>query len=251
MENNDKITFVTPSNLKFEVPFDKLNEFCKKYVETHISKSEENLNDFLEFKKSYTYFDPYYDYIICVLKWICVPSLLDKNSYIKGKDRNSKKVLSLLTIDNLDYDTLANKEIGTTLLNHNDENLGMNLGEVDYIDGFLDKYGTFMTNYKTHFHEETAKIILYGKCIEDGKILKEIDKMDIGRGIFNQDYLIYKLGYVLFGSYRGVLRMYYNRRLVSAKQRKVIREFMEMGYFPDAEVPPAFLSEEEKRGIIK
>ena len=73
----EEIHFITPENIKFSVPVSDIYSFCEKYCEEYISKSEENKEKFLEFKKKYTYFSPYYDFLICSLKWIIYPSLID------------------------------------------------------------------------------------------------------------------------------------------------------------------------------
>ena len=54
----EEIHFITPENIKFSVPVSDIYSFCEKYCEEYISKSEENKEKLLEFKKRYTYFSP-------------------------------------------------------------------------------------------------------------------------------------------------------------------------------------------------
>ena len=49
----EEIHFITPENIKFSVPVSDIYSFCEKYCEEYISKSEENKEKFLEFKKRY------------------------------------------------------------------------------------------------------------------------------------------------------------------------------------------------------
>ena len=60
-----KVAFLTPNNEKFEMNYWEVEEFCKK-----ICLKEENKASFEEFSKKYTYFPPYFDYVMEVKKYI-------------------------------------------------------------------------------------------------------------------------------------------------------------------------------------
>ena len=49
--------------------------FCEKKVKEYISKSEENLNEFKEFRKKYKTFDPYFDFVFLKLDYISTTPL--------------------------------------------------------------------------------------------------------------------------------------------------------------------------------
>lgn len=60
-----KVIFLTPNNERFEMNYWEVEEFCKK-----ICLKEENKASFEEFSKKYTYFTPYFDYVMEVKKYI-------------------------------------------------------------------------------------------------------------------------------------------------------------------------------------
>ena len=93
----DEIHFITKENLHFSVSLEQLPRFCKEYCEEYVSKSEENKMEFLKFSQDYTYFEPYYDFIICHLKWISYPSLIDNTSYVQCGDSEDSKVLRTMS----------------------------------------------------------------------------------------------------------------------------------------------------------
>ena len=79
--------------------------------------SEENKEKFLEFKKRYTYFSPYYDFLICSLKWISYPSLIDETSYVTCSDNdNEKRLRTLSLIRNFDYEEMYKKNSKYTMM---------------------------------------------------------------------------------------------------------------------------------------
>ncbi len=221
------ITFITPNNVKIEAPYDKIGEFCEKYCLEYISKSKENKIQFDTFAKNYTYFKPYYDFIICELLFISYPSLVDKKSYVKkGEKQSTKGVIPLSIIKDLTYEEL-NKKSCSNLLNVADENLGINCEE---IDGFFDANGKFLTNKITHYHEEIARVIMSGICIENGFLINDLfNAMSKGAFLY-EDYLCQRLGFIISGSYKGHTCMFINPYILTLKQKKIVEEYRDYGY---------------------
>lgn len=54
--NNAKVGFMTPTNEKIMMNYDKVEEFCKELC------FREEYKD--EFSKNYTYFKPYFDFVM-------------------------------------------------------------------------------------------------------------------------------------------------------------------------------------------
>lgn len=229
----EEIHFITPENIKFSVPVSDIYSFCEKYCEEYISKSEENKEKFLEFKKRYTYFSPYYDFLICSLKWISYPSLIDETSYVTCSDNDIEKRLRTLSlIRNFDYEEMYKKNSKYTmmLLNSNDENIGLENEFTKVFEGFFDEYGTYLSNDVTKFHEVTAMIILNGICASNGEVIKDLYLYRKDRTNLYEDYLMERLGFLIVGNYRGNMQIMYNPNLVSPSQRKLIYEYSDYGY---------------------
>lgn len=253
MEINDElITFITPSNIKFDIPCIKVDEFTEKYCLEWANKSEENMEIFREFSNNYTYFKPYYNFLICVLDFVSYPSLIDMNSYVVSNPKTDRVTLhTLSTIRGNDYADFKNndKEARNVLLNATDENLGIDSINDNSLDGFYDEYGNFFNNAVTHFHEETARIILNAICSSNGNIILDSRRFIKNNTNLIQDYLIKRLGFVEAGSYRGRMCLSYNPLLLSGKQKKIIREFVEEGYSTDL-MPPINLDDEETKEFV-
>ena len=194
---------------------------------------EENKEKFLEFKKRYTYFSPYYDFLICSLKWISYPSLIDETSYVTCSDNdNEKRLRTLSLIRNFDYEEMYKKNSKYTmmLLNSNDENIGLENEFTKVFEVFFDEYGTYLSNDVTKFHEVTAMIILNGICASNGEVIKDLYLYRKDRTNLYEDYLMERLGFLIVGNYRGNMQIMYNPNLVSPSQRKLIYEYSDYGY---------------------
>lgn len=249
------ITFITPQNIKIEVPFERLSEFCEKYVLEYASKSEHNKKQVEDFKKGYTYFKPYYDFLICILDFVSYPALIDNSCYAKrGTNNDRKSMVSMATIKDVNYESLRNKQTNSYILNANDINIGLNEEEKD---GFFDSKGVFLTNSITCFHEETARILMSGICTENNFLINDLfDEMKKGAFLY-EDYLCYKLGFIIAGSYRGEECMFVNTYLASLKQRRILEEYSELGYRIIEDVPNKYETDgakeiaERYRGVKK
>lgn len=250
--DKEKITFITPNNVKFDILCSKIGEFTEKYCLEWANKSEENMEIFREFSNNYTHFKPYYDFLICVLDFVSYPSLVDINSYVVSNSKPDRVTLhSTTTIRGDDYNCFKdnNKEAINVLLNANDTNLGINSISDNSLDGFFDEYGNFYNNSVTFFHEETSRILLNAICAANGDVLLDSRKYISNNLNLIQDYLIQRLGFVGSGSYRGHMCLSYNPLIVSGKQRKIIRELLEEGYEDDLR-SPINLDDEETKAFI-
>jgi hypothetical protein len=243
MQNDrEQIIFITPENLQIIIPICDLYEVCKQYCISYIDKSEGNRETFEKFASQYTYFDPYYDFLICVLKWISYPSLLDKKSYVqKGSNENKKVLRELIESDQLDYDKLyLEGSYIREVYNSNDKNIGVNLSKLIAQDGFIDGSGIHMSTRTTYSHELTSAAILYGICFENSNVLVDVwIKLKNGCVLERDsntafsDYLVQRLGYLSITTNRGYDRIEYSSSLLTHTQRKAISGYEEMGFFSE------------------
>lgn len=228
--NLDEIHFITKENLHFSVSLEQLPRFCKEYCEKYVSKSEENKMEFLKFSQDYTYFEPYYDFIICHLKWISYPSLIDNTSYVQCGDSEDSKVLrTMSSIKEFKYENMYKKyNFVNILINSNDKNIGLNDYTID--EGFFDHEGVFLSNAKTLYHEATARVILQGICTSNVSVIKDYNDIRKDKPILYEDYLMNRLGFLIIGEYRGYKNIICNRNLMTPKQLRLIREYDDLGY---------------------
>jgi len=237
----DQIIFITPENLKIVIPTEDLYEVCKQYCISYIDKSDANRETFERFASQYSYFDPYYDFLICVLKWISLPSLLDRKSYVqRGSNEGMKVLRELIESDQLDYDKLyLEGSYIREVYNSTDKNIGLNATNLIAHDGFIDENGMHLSTKGTCSHELTASAILYGICYENHKIISDVytqckeRTMGCGPGISElSEYIEQRLGFPQIGTHRGWDTISYCSSLLTPKQKKAIAWYEEMGILP-------------------
>jgi hypothetical protein len=245
------IKFITPENVTFSVPYENIGEFCKKYCMEYCEKSESNRETFEKFSKDYGHFKPYYDFLICELRWISYPSLVDKNSYVQRGIKDGRKTLrSLATVRDFEYSKMYKENCHINeLLNATDKNIGIKEETLSTVDGFIDENGLFFSTNPTNFHEETARLILNAIFSENGYLISDFLKFTGDDCTLYQDYIIVRLGFLCAGSYGGRFAIEYNPNLTTRKQVREMDTYRDMGYYLFEALDPR-LSEEESKEFI-
>ena len=82
-----KVGFITPEDKVYWMTYDEVNDFCKS-----LCYQEENYNKFQEFSKNYTYFSPYFDFIMFELEYVFINSLLEQNTFLKKVNQSLYQV---------------------------------------------------------------------------------------------------------------------------------------------------------------
>lgn len=237
--DREQIIFITPENLKIIIPVSDLYEVCKQYCINYVDKSEENRKTFEKFASQYSYFEPYYDFLICVLKWVSYPSLLDKKSYVqKGSNQNKKVLRELIESDQLDYDKLyLEGSYIREVYNSTDKNVGFKLSNLNFQDCFVDENGETLSTNTTALHELTAASIIYGACYENQYVLDDVWR-NLKNGCVSMvdsatafgDYLVCRLGFACMLTYRGRDTVFYCSSLITNRQMKLINGYEEIGF---------------------
>ena len=62
-----KVKIISPDNEKTELNYFDILFFCQEKTEEYISLSDENLIRFRNFRKNYTIFEPYFDFVMMEL----------------------------------------------------------------------------------------------------------------------------------------------------------------------------------------
>ena len=103
-----KVKIISPDNEKTELNYFDILFFCQKKTEEYISLSDENLIRFRNFRKNYTIFDPYFDFVILELKYILLNPFFEKDEYLLPY--NGKYYINSLYNTSINYDDLINKK---------------------------------------------------------------------------------------------------------------------------------------------
>ncbi len=78
MGNDIKVGFLTPDNQKIEMNYDEVSFFCEQ-----LCLSPENYQRFQKFQQNYTYFSPFFDFLMFELNYVFVNPLLKENTFLK------------------------------------------------------------------------------------------------------------------------------------------------------------------------
>lgn len=88
-----KVGFLLPNNDLIYMNYGEVEDFCKK-----ICFDEKNLDAFLNFKVNYSYFSPYFDFVMIHKKYLFLNSLFNKETFIIY--RNKAYYYNFLVSDN-------------------------------------------------------------------------------------------------------------------------------------------------------
>ena len=103
-----KVKIISPDNEKTELNYFDILFFCQEKTEEYISLSDENLIRFRNFRKNYTIFEPYFDFVMMELKYILLNPFFEKDEYLLPY--NGKYYINSLYNTSSNYDDLINKK---------------------------------------------------------------------------------------------------------------------------------------------
>lgn len=92
--------FITPENELITMNYDKVEEFCKQEC-----NKPENIDKFSKFKKDYTYYHPYFDFVMFELNYQMINPLFKSGTALV----NVNQELYLTKIDRFNYNEIRNK----------------------------------------------------------------------------------------------------------------------------------------------
>lgn len=151
---------VSPEGEEFVCKYFEINEVCKKIIQNLCNNDVEIKKKFFEFKKEYTYFEPYFDFVLFELGYVIKnPFDIEKaEMFANNNDIYMNYNFQCIAIFGKSNDS----EIGLCKLN--EENM-----DISMIDGNL--MAIKPKNYKKHLF--IARFILNHIFIKNQKIYEE------------------------------------------------------------------------------
>lgn len=194
----EKVGFITPQNEVFLMNYNEVNNFCKE-----ICFRKDNINDFLEFEKDYTYFYPYFDFVMFKLDYIFINPLLEEDTYLK-KIKNALYKVNKSDIDDvISYDSISliaqriqNGKNYAHLVACSDKELRISMANSFMVnDCMIDPNGyTLMSTNdgeENGNHEVTSNTIVNQLLISNNELWKSYNNKE-----YSTIYLIEKFGFI-------------------------------------------------------
>ena len=248
---NTKVGFITPNNQKILMDYSKVENFCKE-----ICLKEEYQAKFNEFSKKYTYFKPYFDFIMINLEYVFINPLLEEGVYLKGVGTSFYKVEETDLIDSygmVTYETIANMaaQYQNTRYSHivacSDLELHIKSANVDdEYSIMLDPNGYSMITQKDEKegnHEITANTVVNQLLINNQYLVDNYNST-----MYTVSYLIEKFGFVRATSLKHGGLMIGIERFLTEPQKKYCDICMKKGgFFHEMEIDEMDKEKEDYR----
>lgn len=174
-----KVGFLLPNNQTILMDYDEVNDFCKTLCE-----SVANYDSFIEFSKEYSYFEPYFDYVMVKLKYVFLNPFMQENKYLKAV----KNKMFIIESDNgnLTYEEVNDNAISKNNAGYycdvaisSDKELNIEIPANNVLKSWLiDPNGIAMitkTDEEFGNHEITANTVLNNLLIKDAKLWQKVD----------------------------------------------------------------------------
>lgn len=176
---NIQVGFITPNNQKIYMEYSEVEGFCRQ-----LCYQSENYQNFLEFQKQYTYFTPFFDFVMFHLNYIFMNPLLQENTYLKNVS-NSLYLVKLEELETESYNSITERAItiknGKTyshIVACSDVELNIQYYNGTLYDCLIDPNGYSMMSKKDEEkgnHEITGNTILNQLLIYNSSLVKYLD----------------------------------------------------------------------------
>lgn len=223
-----KVKIISPDNEKTELNYFDILFFCQKKTEEYISLSDENLIRFRNFRKNYTIFDPYFDFVILELKYILLNPFFEKDEYLLPY--NGKYYINSLYNTSSNYDDLINKKpnFSFDFMPATDYNVCRNnkiLNKDTRIGFCVDSEGNIYNNDILQRHLKMIHLLLNQHLIKEFGICNKYKHYIEVHGYHRKvDFFSEKLGYMIgFPSNQNTL--IFNSKLLTKEQKKYLDLF--------------------------
>ncbi len=223
-----KVKIISPDNEKTELNYFDILFFCQKKTEEYISLSHENLIRFRNFRKNYTIFDPYFDFVILELKYILLNPFFEKDEYLLPY--NGKYYINSLYNTSINYDDLINKKpnFSFDFMPATDYNICRNkktLNKDTRIGFCVDSEGNIYNNDILQRHLKMIHLLLNQHLIKEFGICNKYKHYIEVHGYHRKvDFFSEKLGYMIgFPSNQNTL--IFNSKLLTKEQKKYLDLF--------------------------
>jgi hypothetical protein len=230
---NIKSGFITDTDCQIEIPINQMGNFCQTICLKHLSKNKIIIfNDFID---NYSYFKPYFDFIVHKLKWIQIGTVFNDNAIsISIEDEKKDKLIQpIIQKSNIHskniYEYLKNEKYDCLKVPEcSDENLGIINDYYPNRSGLIFNDGKFI-DIAMH-HEAHCIAILNEILLENKLILDDYLKVK-KRNLTAEDYLIQRLGLLKIDNY-STGKMYYANCLISREQKELIYGLINQSIVP-------------------
>lgn len=226
MENID-VKVICPNNEVISLKYSDLLYFCQKITSSYISKSKQNLEEFLEFRKHYHFFQPYFDFVMMKKKYILLEPLFYKDTYLlpyheqyfiiplgNHQDMSYHKLLSEKPLSSFDFLSAFDENI---CVQKDKKNIGNDVGFC------LDSEGVLYQNHILERHLKMARLILNQKMLNSTNFCVRYRKYVREKGPYHLlDFLTEELGYSIgFPSNQNVVT--YHSKKVTEEQLSYLK----------------------------
>lgn len=205
-------------------PYYEIEELCKKIINKFCCESIENQKFFSNFARDYTYFEPYFDFVVGVLGYSLINPWLQSNKILCGNYENRTYTLKY-------YSKLLDSY---TAIQYNREVLGFS-SDIDLqIKPFSQRdnfYNCFITSDLTELvplaeggHRELGKQLLNLAMIKDRELCKRILQLDF-ENTDSAEVLMWYFPMLRFDDYlfnKDNFALVYRSDNISEKQKKLI-----------------------------
>lgn len=211
-----EVGFIRPDKMCIMMPYYKVEDYCIKEIDKFLKKNPSEKQNYINFCKKYTYFHPYFDYVIFEMEYIFL-NPLEIHSFFGAKGgKNSTLDMTNITEGSficgqrMDDETLKGEMVN------------------DYFDSsiIMSNSGTAFIKERYLTHMGLLNHILNQILIQSKEIYLDYQKYRT-QGM----YLINRLGFIWYGYYgESDILLLYNSNLISDQQRLFYLSLRE--YYP-------------------
>lgn len=222
------VGFITPLNETYLMNYDEVNDFCES-----ICLSDKYIERFKAFSKNYTYFLPYFDFIMFELDYIFINPLLEENTYLRKCGNALYKINKNVIEESVTYELiddyskrLKNGKNYPIIVSSSDFEL--KIGPIDKFkinDCMIDPngYALMSTSDGEDYgnHEVTSNTILNQLLINNKDLYKTFPKN------YSAMYLIEKFGFIRASSLNSDGIMIGVERFLTDKLKNIKNKYVE------------------------
>lgn len=248
------VGFITPNNERIMMNYDEVEEFCKE-----LCLREEYKDDFSKFSKNYTYFKPYFDFVMIRLGYVFVNPLLEEHTYLKEVKHSFYKIeeTDLLSLyDSITYQAITEMAKGYQNTRYSHlvacSDLELHIKPVNITDEYnfmLDPNGYSMVTTKD---EKPGNHEITSNTIVNQLLISYKNLMGYHSRIYSVNYLIEKFGFVRITSLKYDGLMIGIKKFLTEAQREYCDLCEEKGgYFLEYDEKSLINNEKEDYRIMR
>lgn len=211
-------------------PYYEIEKLCKKIINEFCCESIENQKKFSDFARDYTYFEPYFDFVVGVLGYSLLKPWLQQNKILCGNYENRTYTIKY-------YSKLLDSYMP---IQYNKEVLGFS-SDVDLqIKPFMQKsnfYNCFITPnlmelvpFDRGGHRELGKQLLNLAMIKDKELCERMIRLDF-ENTDTAEVLMWYFPLLRFDDYlfnKDNFALVYRSDNISEKQKKLILDLKKL-----------------------